>query len=130
MNHTELLEKYKAQSVHYFENALTSIQAGDAEKAGEFLWGSMAEAIKAVAASKRVKLTKHWEIGDYARRLAKQMQDKTIWDAYRDASYLHSNYYEAGLSLEEVQTHAERIRTTVLKLFSHIPEEKPEEEES
>ncbi len=48
MSQTELLEKYKAQSTHYFENALGSIQAGEAGKAGEFLWGSVAEALKAV----------------------------------------------------------------------------------
>ena len=37
----------------------------EAEKASEFLWGSMAEALKAVAASEGRELTKHWEIGDY-----------------------------------------------------------------
>ena len=122
MNRTELLEKYKAQSVHYFGNALTSIEAGEAEKAGEFLWGSLAEAIKAVAASKRAELKAHWEIGDYARRLAKEMKDESILNVYRDASYLHSNYYEAGLAMEEVQSYVERIRTTVVKLFGFISE--------
>lgn len=123
MNQRELFEKYKAQSDHYFGNALTSIQAGDAEKAGEFLWGSLAEAIKAVAASKRAELTKHWEIGDYARRLAKEMKDESILNVYRDASYLHSNYYEAGLAIEEVQAYVERIRTVVVRLFGLIPED-------
>ncbi len=52
MNNTELLEKHKAQSVHYLENAYKFIDAGDVEKASEFLWGSMAQAIKAVAATK------------------------------------------------------------------------------
>ena len=122
MSQREVLEKYKAQSVHYFENALTSIQAGDAEKAGEFLWGSLAEAIKAVAASKGAKLEHHGQIGDYARRLAKEMKDESILNVYRDASYLHSNYYEAGLTIEEVQTYVDRIRTMVVKLLSLIPE--------
>lgn len=120
MNQREALEKYKAQSIHYFENALSSIQAGEAEKAGEFLWGSLAEAIKAVAASKRAELKAHWEIGDYARRLAKEMKDESILNVYRDASYLHSNYYEAGLTIEEVQTYVDRIRTMVVKLLSLI----------
>ena len=123
MNHTELLEKYKAQSVHYFENALTSIQAGEAEKAGEFLWGSLAEAIKAVAASKKAELKAHWEISDYARRLANEMKDESILSVYRDASYLHSNYYEAGLTIQEVQTYVDRIRAMVVKLLSLISQE-------
>ncbi len=126
MNHTELLEKYKAQSIHYFENALNAIQAGDAGKAGEFLWGSLAEAIKAVAASKGAELKAHWEISDYARRLARETEDDSILSVYRDASYLHSNYYEAGLTIEEVQTYVDRIRAMVVKLLSYIPEEKSE----
>jgi HEPN domain-containing protein len=116
-------EKYKTQSIHYFENALVSIEAGDAEKAGEFLWGSMAQALKAVAASEGRELTKHWEIGDYARELAKKRGDKSIWDVYGNASYLHSNFYEAGLRMEEVYTYAERIRAMVSKLLNLIPEE-------
>lgn len=123
MNQIETAQKYKTQSVHYFENALVSIEAGDAEKAGEFLWGSMAEAIKAVAASEGKALKAHREIGDYARKLAKSMDDEAIWDVYGSASYLHSNYYEAGLRIEEIQTYAERIRTTVRKLLELVPKE-------
>jgi len=123
VNKRELLEKYKAQSDHYFGNALTSIQAGDAEKASEFLWGSMAEALKAMAASEGRELNSHGEIRNYARELAKKHNDMSIWDVYGIANSLHGNFYEAGLSLEEVQTHAERIRTTVVKLLGLIPEE-------
>lgn len=124
MNQREVLEKYKDQSIHYFENALVSIQAGDAEKAGEFLWGSMAQALKAVAASEGKELNTHGEIRKYATELAKKHDDVSIWDVYGIANSLHGNFYEAGLSLEEIQTHAERIRTTVVKLLSLIPEER------
>jgi hypothetical protein len=123
MNQKETAQKYKKQSIHYFENALNSIGAGDAEKAGEFLWGSMAEAIKAVAASEGKKLRAHREIADYARELAKNMSDEAIWDVYGSASYLHSNYYEGGLGMEEIQTYAERIRGTVKKLLELVPDE-------
>ena len=123
MSKRELLGKYKAQSDHYFGNALISIQAGDAEKAGEFLWGSMAQALKAVAASEGKELNTHGDIRKYATELAKKHNDMSIWDVYGVANSLHGNFYEAGLSLEEVQTHAERIRTTVVKLFGFIPEE-------
>ena len=123
MNQTELLEKYKDQSAHYFGNALSSIQAGDTEKASEFLWGSMAQALKAVAASERRELNTHGDIRKYAAELAKKHNDMSIWDVYGIANSLHSNFYEAGLSLEEVQTHADRIRTIVVKLFSFLPEE-------
>lgn len=121
MNRKEMSEKYKNQSIHYFENALVSMEAGDAEKASEFLWGSLAEAVKAVAASKGKELRHHREIGDYARLLAKETGDEIIAEAYRGANDLHINYYEAGLSLEEVYTYVDRIRTVVGKLLELIP---------
>ena len=122
MNQMEIVKKYKSQSEHYFGNALSSIQAGDAAKAGEFLWGSVALALKAVAASEGKKV-KHTNMSAYARELARKENDVSIWDVYGIADSLHGKgFYEAGLSLEEVQTHAERIRTTVVKLFSLIPE--------
>ena len=120
----EGVKKYKTQSLHYLENAFSYIEAGDAEKAGEFLWGSMAEALKAVAASKGVELKAHWEIGDCARKLAKELEDEDIFHAYGHASYLHSNFYEAGLRIEDVQIYAEDIRKTVGELLSLIPQER------
>jgi len=129
VNKSELLEKYKDQSYHYFENALNSIQAGDAEKAGEFLWGSMAQALKAVAANEERKLNTHDKIRKYAAELAKKHDDMSLWDVYGIANSLHGNFYEAGLSLEEVETHADRIRTTVLKLFNLIPKDSEDSEE-
>ena len=122
MNQRKVSEKYKTQSTHYLENALSSIKAGDAEKAGEFLWGSMAEALKAVAASKGAKLKTHWDIGDYARKLAKELGDRAIFDTYGHASYLHSNFYEAGLRIEDVYIYGEEIKKTVEKLLKLIPE--------
>jgi len=118
-------EKYKAQSIHYLENAFVSMEAGDAEKAGEFLGGSMAQALKAVAAVKGKQLERHWEIGDYAKELAKELEDKTIYDAFGPASYLHSNFYEAGLRMEEVSIYAEDIQKAVGKLLSLIEEATP-----
>ena len=116
-------EKCRIQSIHYLRNAFNAIEVGDAEKAGEFLWGSMAEALKAVAASRGILLKAHWEIGDYARKLAKELDDKTPFDAFGHASYLHSNFYEAGLRLEDVDIYAEEIRAVVGKLLRLIPTE-------
>jgi len=114
-------EEYKTQSIHYLENAFKSIKAGNPEKAGEFLWGSMAQALKAVAASRERELNTHEEIRRYARELAKRGRDESIWNGFSQASYLHSNFYEAGLSMEEVLTYSGRIRTTVRKLLEMIP---------
>ena len=125
----ERTEKYKAQSIHYLENASLSIEAGNVEKASEFLWGGMAEALKAVAASRGRELRHHREIGEYARELAKQLEDEAISDVFGNASYLHTNFYEVGLTIEEVYTYAGRIKTIVGKLLDLIPEQDSEHKE-
>ena len=117
----ESIEKYRAQSIHYLENAFSFIEAGDAEKASEFLWGSMAEALKAVAASKEIWLRSHRDLRDYAMDLAKQLQDESIRNTFDRAQSLHSNFYESGLMLEDVVICAEDVERAVGKLLSLIP---------
>ena len=99
------------------ENAFKFIKVGSPEKAGEFLWGSMAQALKTVAASKGIELNTHQEIRRYARELAKRCKDESIWNGFSQASYLHSNFYEDGLSMDEVVACAGIIRITVRKLL-------------
>jgi hypothetical protein len=123
MNQRETLEKYKAQSIHYFENALSSIQAGEAEKAGEFLWGSMAQALKAVAATKGVTFKRHRLLKDYAESLSKELGDKSIYDYFLHAESLHSNFYESDLELKDVVRIADEVRVTVDTLLRLIPKE-------
>ena len=117
----ETIEKHKSQSSHYFENALRFIEDGDAEKASEFLWGSVAQALKAVAASKEISIKSHMQLRDYAIELARQLKDRSIKDTFDLAQSLHSNFYETGLLLEDVAIGAEDVRATLVRLFSLIP---------
>ena len=123
MSRSELLEKHKDQSIRYLENAFKFIDVGDAEKASEFLWGSMAQALKAVAAIKGVTLRGHSLLRDYAARLSKDLDDKSIYDYFLHAESLHSNFYESDLELKDVIRIADDVRATVGKLLSLIPEE-------
>ena len=115
------IKKYKTQSVHYFENALHFIEKGDAEKASEFLWGSMAQALKAVAASRDIQLRSHRDVRDYAMELARTLHDESIGHAFDKAQSLHSNFYESGLMLDDVVVGAERVKAAVTKLLNYIP---------
>jgi len=117
------VKRYKTQSIHYFENALKFIEVGDTEKASEFLWGSMAQALKATAASKDIQLRNHKDIRDYALELARVLPDESIRHTFNNAQSLHSNFYESGLMLEDVIIAAEDVKETVTKLLSFIPKE-------
>ena len=129
MNQIELSRKYSQQSKHYFENALASIEAGDAEKAGEFVWGSMADALKAVAAKKGAMLWRHQDIEDYAKQLAKELGNEEITKAHGLASALHSNFYEAGLRPEDVRLRLDQVKDTIRKLLELANENDSNKEE-
>lgn len=120
MEAKESAERYKAQSMHYLKNALHFVEVDDAEKASEFLWGSIAEALKAVAASKEIELRSHKDLRDYAMELAKALRDESIRNTFLHAQSLHSNFYETGLVMEDVAMCADDIRATLAKLFSLI----------
>ena len=117
-----VVERYHGQSQHYYENALKFLQEGEPQKAAEFLWGTMAETFKAIAASRGRELRTHREIWDYAREVAKELNDESIWFGFKAAHSLHSDFYEAGLTLDDVKLEWETlIRPTLDKLTSLLP---------
>lgn len=117
------VKKHKDQSEHYYRNALRFIERKDAEKSSELLWGAMAQAMKALAAVKHVPLKSHNDIRRFVKELVRETDDVSIWDVFREAESLHSNFYETGLLIDDVKTAADRIFKTISKLYSYIPEE-------
>ncbi|MSQ07620.1 MAG: hypothetical protein EXR54_10045 [Dehalococcoidia bacterium] len=117
------LQGYVNRSQHYLQNAYASLEQGEVEKAGEFLWGSMAQAIKAVATFRGLNLRSHDQIRAYASELSRAIGDTALRDAFRDANSLHQNFYESGLTREIVLEYGERIRHSVGRLLSLIPRE-------
>ncbi len=117
------VEKYASQSLRYLKNASKSIDDGNSDKASEFLWGSMAEALKALALSRGIPLRNHRKIWNYVEALTKELGDKSIYDAFLHANFLHTNFYESELELKDVRRMAEDIRVAVDKLLSRIPRE-------
>ena len=117
------VDKYVRQSSHYLKNASRFIDAGDSAKASEFLWGSMAQALKAVAASRGIILKNHRQIWNYTESLTKELGDKSIYDAFIHANYLHTNFYESELELRDIRRAAEDISMVRDKLLNLIPSE-------
>jgi hypothetical protein len=97
------VDRYQGQSDLYYANALRFLREGDAQKAAEFLWGSVAEVIKAIAASRGRRLRSHRDIAGYTRELARELGDDDVWHGYREANALHTDFYEAGLTVRDVR---------------------------
>lgn len=119
----EKLRGFVGRSEHYLENAFHFFRAGEMEKTSEFLWGSIAEAIKAVALLKGTELKSHRDLWEYAIGLAKELDDPVLSRTFRDANSLHSNFYEGGLMPAEVEAMVDPTRKAVGRLLSLIPKE-------
>ncbi|MCK4362705.1 MAG: hypothetical protein KAW13_05435 [Dehalococcoidia bacterium] len=112
-----MIRKHIAQSDHYFRNALGAIEAGNTEKASELLWGSIAQALKAVAARKGTELNSHGELRKYADDLAKELEDKSILRDFKDAESLHRNFYRLSFELEDVKGRVDGVRKATDRLI-------------
>ena len=112
---------YSERSRLYVDNAADMLRRQRPEKSSEFLWGAMAEALKAVAAVKDIRLRTHAEIRRYARDLAKQLSDERLLNAYSVAETLHSNFYEGMFDMGQVMYHSGAIRETVDTLLNLVP---------
>lgn len=119
----EHLKRYITNSVRYLENALDSLEKREAGKASELLWGSIAEALQAVAASRNMHLANHRSLRYFASQLAKELEDRSINDSFIFAERLHSNFHEVELEVEDVAAMVDSIKETVSKLLKLIPEE-------
>lgn len=121
------LRRYVVSSQHYLENALAFLQLGEAGKASELFWGSIAEALQAVAAWRGTHLANHRSLRFWAAAIAKELNDPTINEGFIFAERLHSNFHEVELEVVDVATTVEPIRRTVEKLLALIPPEALEE---
>lgn len=119
----ETIRKYVLASLHYMENALVMLNNREAEKAGELLWGSMSEALQAVAISRNIRLKNHRSLRWFVAELTKELEDKSIVAAFYQAENLHTNFHEVDLTPEDVVMVLEPIRITVKKLLDLIPKE-------
>jgi hypothetical protein len=112
-----IVEKYARQSIRYFENGLKAIDRKEYEKASEFLWGSVAQIMKAAAANKGIKLGSHAKLWNYAVELSKELNDESIYTTFYMANYLHSNFYEVELSPSDVVRSTEPIKKLIIKIL-------------
>jgi hypothetical protein len=120
----ERVRSYVTASLHYMENALLMVSQGDAGKASELLWGSVAEAVQALATSRGKQLTNHRSLHWFIGVLSKELNDRSIAEAFYLAENLHQKgFHEVELDIRDVALVLESIRKLVEKLLDLIPKE-------
>ena len=80
LNPSLAVQTHAIHSIQYLENALIAFQNREAGKAGELLWGSVAQALEAVAAYNNRTIQSHRDLKNFAIHLSKDLDDEAIID--------------------------------------------------
>jgi hypothetical protein len=106
------------------ENALLMVSQGDVGKASELLWGSVAEAVQALATSRGKQLENHRSMHWFIGVLSKELNDQSIAEAFYVAENLHhKGFHEVELEIRDVALVVEPIRKLVTRLLDLVPKE-------
>ena len=64
-------EVYRPQATCHLDNAQGFLARQEFTKASEFLWGAVAQAVKAVAVSNGIHLAHHGQVWDYVKEISR-----------------------------------------------------------
>ena len=117
------LQRCVIHSRQYLENGLDALQNGEAGKAGELLWGSVAQAVYAVAVFRNTSVQTHRELKNFVIQLARDLSDQSIEKDFIIAESLHHNFYEVQQEPEDIVIVVPTVRGLVGKLIKLIPPE-------
>lgn len=99
----EQINEYLERSSTYWRQALEYQGKGNTLKTTELAWGSIVQAITALALTMGKKLRRHREIRTYVRDLASQLGDKELVDLFTRGEAAHANFYQDFMDQAEVR---------------------------
>jgi hypothetical protein len=115
------VQNHAAHSNEYFENALIALQNREAGKAGELLWGSVAQALEAVATFNDLVIRSHRELKNFAIQLSRELDDETLKIDFILAESLHHNFYDVQQDSSDIEMLVPTVQELVKKLIALIP---------
>ena len=75
--------------------------AGEYRKASELLWGAVTQQLKALAATRDIMIQSHRDFFDFIRQLAKELNDKSLYDEFVALNSLHRNFCDEVIPPED-----------------------------
>ncbi len=121
-------ERYLRKRDEYWNNGLKYVGEGKFSKASEFLWGAVAQSIKAVAAMRNISVIKHPMFFHFMRKLSRELEDKELYGSFLSLNELHKNFYDEYMGPMEIQIYlekAERFLQRVEEIGKRIEHQAP-----
>jgi len=109
-------ERYEDLSSEYLRRARGYLADGDLTQASEKGWGAAAVSVKAVATSRGLNHSSHYQLRQVVQELAREADDDEIRSQFGHANDLHMNFYENWLDRETIELYLLQIERFVGKL--------------
>ena len=107
----------------YMDNALEALGKDEPGKAGEMLWGSIAQAVHAVDAWRGVVIEDHRGLMNFARRIGAEIDDPYFPNNFQSARSLHHNCYIPVETVAEVEALLPGIRRAIAQILALLPDD-------
>ena len=107
-----------------WREAQVALGAGDSLQASEKLWGSAAQAVKAVGEARGWPHQSHRDLYVIVRRLDTETGQKRLGQMFAIASALHQNFYEEWMANEDMGNRAadvQELREALAALLGPTP---------
>lgn len=107
---------YLQSSSKYLDDSEYLLNKGDYAQASEKIRWAVVTLLKAIAETKRKRLTSHQGINYFFSDIARELKDNTIHDMAAKANTLHQNFYENNLHPDSVKKYVKDLRRFILRL--------------
>ena len=107
----------------YLDNVLEALDKNEPGKAGELLWGGVAQAVRAEVSWRGPVIETHRDSMNFAYSLEREIGDSSFRFVLRSARSLHHNFYVPVDTLEEVERLLPGIQTAINHILSLLHEE-------
>jgi len=107
---------YLQSSNKYLKDSDSLLKRGDYAQSSEKIWGSVVTLLKAIAETKKKRLTTHQRINYFFSEIATELKDKSIHNTALYANALHQNFYENNLHPETVKKNIQDLERFINRL--------------
>ena len=117
----EFVVKYASRSRSLILQAQVELYQGDAPQASEKAWGAAAQAVKAIAELRGWEHRTHAHLFQNVTRISIEIADSEVLALFREANFLHQNFYEDAQTVESVRGGIDHVARLVEKLLPLAP---------
>lgn len=118
----EQVKEHLERSSTYWRQAQEHHKRGETEKTTELAWGSVTQAIMALALARgNRRLRTHREVKAYTKNAATQLGDKELAELFADGEAAHANFYQDFMDEQEVRDIIAKMGKLLEKIHRLMP---------